>query len=145
MIMDLNPDFPIVSGEFAMPNGWTLTLPVELNRRIEDGSLVLWASELTCWINIWNNDANLPMQEQAEHILKDAHPARRDEQIDTSDKLLRVTYELDEDDLERDAARSSSISGHVISPAGLVQISAYYDTDEARSLGYQIIRSVRQA
>ena len=142
--MSLNPDFPAVSGDFAMPNAWSLTLPVEFNRRIEDGSLVLWTDELTFWINVWNNDAKLSMQEQAERILKDASPARRDEQIERADTLLRLTYELDEEDPERAMPAYSSISGHVMSAQGLVQIAAYFDTAEARSLGYQVIHSVRQ-
>ena len=140
----MNPDFPIVSGDFAMPNAWSLTLPVEFNRRIEDGSLVLWTEDLTFWINVWNNDANMSMQEQAERILKDASPGRRDEQIERGDTLLRLTYELDEDDPERTMPACSSISAHVMSAKGLVQISAYFDTDEARLLGYQVIHSVRQ-
>ena len=141
----MNPEFPVVSGELAMPNAWSLTLPVEFNRRIEDGSLVLWTDELTFWINVWNNDANLSMPEQADRILMDASPARRDEQIERSDQLLRLTYELDEEDPDRTVPAYSSISGHVISAKGLVQMSAYYDTPDARSLGYQIIHSVRQA
>ncbi|MES2019555.1 MAG: hypothetical protein V4484_23935 [Pseudomonadota bacterium] len=142
--MELNPDFPIVSGAFAMPNNWTLTLPVECNRRVEDGSLVLWTHDLTLWINIWQNDANLSMQEQAERILAQASAARREQNIERSDTLLRLTYELAEQDSEQPTTEQRAISGHVISPAGYVQIAAYFDTPEARTVGYQVIGSVRQ-
>lgn len=134
--MDLNPDFPIVRGAIAMPNNWTLTLPLELNRRIDDGSLVLWNDELTFWIDIWHNDANLSMQQQADRILAQASAARREQKIERGDALLRLTYELDEE--------PSAISGHVISPTGYVQIAAHYDTPEARALGYRVIDSLVQ-
>jgi hypothetical protein len=142
--MSLNPDFPVVSGAFGMPNQWTLTLPVQFNRRVEDGSLVLWAPDLTFWIDIWNNDANLSMQDQTARILKDANPARRAEKLERSGALLRLSYELTEEDSEQATMQHSSISGHVISASGYVQIAAYYDTPEARLLGYQVIESVRQ-
>lgn len=143
MNMELHPDFPVVTGDFSMPNGWSLTLPVEFNRRIEDGSLVLWMPGLTFWINVWNNDAKASPEEQLDNILISANPARRDQQIERGATLLRVTYELAEEDEERPTTDYSSISGHVIAHSGFVQISAYYDTPEARSLGYQVIHSVR--
>jgi hypothetical protein len=134
--LDLNPDFPVVNGTLPMPNNWSLTLPVAFNRRIEDGSLVLWTSELTFWINIWNNDAGLTMQQQAERILKDASAARSNEQMETGATLLRLSYELDDE--------PGSISGHVMSASGYVQIAAAFDTPQARALACQVIASVRQ-
>ena len=53
---ELNPDFPIVDGDYHLTGGWHIVLPQPFNRRIEDGSLVLWTGELTFWFNVWNNE-----------------------------------------------------------------------------------------
>jgi hypothetical protein len=142
--MDLHPDFPVVTGDYALTKDWTVALPASFNRRIEDGSMVLWMPGLTFWINVWNNDAGLAMDDQVKRILAGASAERSDEQIERNAGLLRLTYELAEEDQEREVSEYSAISGHVISPSGYVQISAHYDTPEARSLGYQVIHSVRQ-
>jgi len=142
--MTLHPDFPVVTDNYPMTKDWTAVLPVAFNRRIEDGSLVLWRPDLTFWINVWNNDAMLSIDEQLGRILGSASAERSDEQIERGDALVRLTYELPDEDPERPASDCSAISAHVISPSGYVQISAHYDTPEARTLGYQIIHSITQ-
>lgn len=142
--MTLHPDFPVVTDNYPMTKDWTAVLPVTFNRRIEDGSLVLWRPDLTFWINVWNNDAALTIDQQLDRILDGASAERSDEQIERNEALVRVTYELPEEDPERPDGDFSAISGHVISATGYVQISAHYDTPEARALGYQIIHSIRQ-
>ena len=137
--MSLHPDFPVVTGDYAITKDWSLMLPVEFNRRIEDGSMVLWMPELTFWINVWNNDGKVPPEEQLARILKDADSDRSDEKIERGDALLSLTYELA--DAEPDG---KAISAHVISQMGYVQISAHYDTTEARSLAYAIVRSLKE-
>jgi hypothetical protein len=139
--MSLHPDFPVVTGEYAMRKDWLVSLPAQFNRRIEDGSLVLWMPELTFWINVWSNDAGLSMDEQLVRIRAGAGGS--DEQLERGDALVRLTYELADEESEHAPAQCSAISGHVIAPSGYVQISAHYDTPEARSLGYQIIHSIR--
>jgi hypothetical protein len=139
---DLHPDFPVVSGDYLMTTGWHVSLPEEFNRRIEDGSLVLWRPELTFWINVWNNDNQLTVDQQLNAILNSASDDRSDEKIDRDSAITRLTYELTEIDPERANAEYRSISGYVISSRGYAQISAYYDSPSARTLGYQIIHSV---
>ena len=138
----LHPDFPVVSGALPMPNGWQLVLPVSFNRRIEDGSLVLWRPDLTFWINVWNNDHQLSAEGQLNGILEVAASHRTDEHIDRSGGLIRLTYELAESAPGGELATCRSISGYAISPLGYVQISAYVDSPEARTLGYSVIHSL---
>ncbi len=139
---DMHPDFPVVTGDYAMTKGWRIALPQEFNRRIDEGSLVLWRPELTFWINVWNSDGKVAMAEVLARLRAEASPARTDEQVDTNDTVMRLTYDLSEDDTERADADGSSINGFVIVPTGYVQISAYYDSPEARLLAGQIIRSI---
>lgn len=139
MSTELHPDFPVVSGDFVLTKGWRIDLPEKFNRRVEDGSLVLWRPDLTFWINVWNNDHQRSIEELLQKILMDVSPNRSDEQIERAGGVSRLTYELAEEDLGREKSGYRSINGYVISDAGYVQISAYYDTPQARNLGYRII------
>lgn len=142
MSTSLHPDFPVVTGNFVLTKGWRITLPEEFNRRIEDGSLVLWRPELTFWINVWNNERQASTEELLTRLLADAHPDRREEQLERSGTMARLTYMLAEEDAEGDQAQSPSINGFVIADAGYVQIAAYYDSPEALTQAYAIIHSV---
>jgi len=123
----------------VLTKGWRIDLPEKFNRRVEDGSLVLWRPDLTFWINVWNNDHRRSIEELLQKILVDVNPDRRDEQIERAGGVSRLTYELAEVDLGREKSGYHSINGYVISDAGYVQISAYYDTPQARNLAYRII------
>ena len=143
MSTELHPDYPLVTGDYQLTKGWRINLPQEFNRRIEEGSLVLWRPELTFWVNVWNNEGDVTVDEVLTRLLAAASPDRRDEKIDTSAPTLRLTYELAEDDTERDESTGQSINGFVICPSGYVQISAYYDSPQARALAYDTIGSIR--
>jgi hypothetical protein len=145
MSTELHPDFPVVTGNVVMTKGWRINLPEGFNRRIEDGSLVLWRPELTFWINVWNNDAKASVDELLTRLRGQAHPDRRDEQLERSDALVRLTYALAEADeaAEGEEPAANSINGFIIAAAGYVQISAYYDSAPARALADEVIRSVR--
>lgn len=143
MSTELHPDYPIVTGDYAMTKGWRINLGQEFNRRIEEGSLVLWRPDLTFWINVWNNDGQVSVDGVLQRLLADASPGRGEEKIETTAQMARLTYELAEDDAERDESGGESINGFVIYPGGYVQISAYYDSPQARSLAYQAIASIR--
>lgn len=52
----LHPDYPVVSGDYQLTETWSVSLPLKFNRRIEDGSLILWRPGLTIYFTAWNND-----------------------------------------------------------------------------------------
>jgi hypothetical protein len=132
MSTELNPDFPVVTGEYVLTKGWCVSLRDEFNRRVEDGSLVLWQPDLTFWINAWNNEGQASVDGVLKRLLADASAERTEEQIEKTGTMARLTYELPEE-----------INGYIVYQAGYLQISAYYDTPEARTLACEIIRSVR--
>jgi hypothetical protein len=143
MSTDLHPDYPVVAGEYVLTKGWRLNLREQFNRRIDDDSLVLWRPELTFWINIWNNDGPASADEVLARLLADASPERSDEKVEKTQTVSRLSYELAEDDTERDESSGKSINGFIIYPKGYAQIAAYFDSAEARALAYEIIASVR--
>lgn len=139
MSTEMDPDFPIVTGDYVMTKGWRVNLRGDFNRRIEEGSLVLWQPELTFWINVWNNEGQVSVDEVLKRLLADASPARIEEQLVKNGEMVRLTYELAEDA----GPGPKLINGFIIYPSGYVQLSAYYDSSDARSLAYTIIESVR--
>ncbi|MEJ7808082.1 MAG: hypothetical protein WKG03_19440 [Telluria sp.] len=143
MSTELHPDFPVVSGDYAMTKGWRMALPEDFNRRIEDCSLVLWRPELTFWINVWQSEGQTTVDEVLARLLAGASTQRSAEKVEQAGQMARLTYELAEDDAERTDSDNNSVNGFIISPAGYVQVSAYYDTVQARTMAYDIIASVR--
>lgn len=143
--MSPHPDYPIVTGVYQMTDEWTVVLPEVFNRRVEEGSLVLWRPALTFWITTWGNDGSQSADERLKSILEAASDLRSDQQIERTRDLIRLTYELPEEDASRSSAIYRSISGYVISVQGHVQISAYFDTPSARDLGYRVIHTVHSA
>ncbi len=142
---ELNPDFPVVVGHYQLTQGWHVELPQPFNRRIDDGSLVLWMPELTFWINIWHNDRQASVEQLLADATRQLSPLRRDEQLVQAGGMTRLTYELTEADDEPDAPDTTSINASLVAPAGLLQLSAYADSPAARDLAYQIIASVSAA
>ena len=143
--MSLHPDYPIVTGQYQMTDEWTVMLPEKFNRRVEEGSLVLWRPALTFWVIIWGNDGDVSTDERLTSILAAASSLRTDQQIERTGDIIRLTYELPAEDTSRSQPAYRSISGYVISALGHVQISAYFDTPLARTLGYEVIHSVQMA
>jgi hypothetical protein len=142
--MNLNPDFPVVEGLFRLTREWELELPGRFNRRMEEGSMVLWRPGLTFWIAVWGREADKTPEETLALLLEFASPDRIDEKVDRAGDLVRLTYRLHEQDPERNPAEYTSISGYVIAPSGHVQITAYADDVAATSAGEQVIASVRR-
>ena len=141
--MNLHPDYPIVTGAYRMTDAWTTLLPESFNKRFEDGNLVLWRPALTFWITIFGNDDGQSTDKRLTSILEAASDIRSDQQIERTAGLVRLTYELAEEDASRRTPIYKSISGYVIAAGGHVQISAYFDTPDARTLGYKVIHSVQ--
>jgi hypothetical protein len=51
---------------------WALVLPEKINRRIENGDLVIWRPGFTVWIAVWNGDK--PAQQTLSWIKETASP-----------------------------------------------------------------------
>ena len=139
---ELNPDFPVVTGNYQLTAGWRVQLPLPFNRRIEDGSMVLWNPELTVWIDIWHNDRKAGVDELLEEATRNLPAQRRDEQLNKTSALALLTYELTELAGDLEAPEAHSVNACIAAPAGLVQVCAYFDSPEARLLGLEIIRSI---
>jgi hypothetical protein len=141
--MSLHPDFPIIEGRYRLTEEWELHLPDKFNRRVEDGSLVLWRPGLTFWISVWGSLPQATPEGALSWMLRDASPERTDEKIERSGDVIRLSYRLREQRPDGTPQALASINACVIAPAGLLVIAAYCDSPEAESTGGEVIASVR--
>lgn len=122
----LHPDFPIVSGKIPLTDQWTLALPERFNRRVENGSLVLWRPGLTVWVNCWHGNTGETAQGLLNQALSDRSPDSYDLRQGASEGFLWAAYRHDE---VRDGAKVFSLN--VIATSGSAQtvMSVYFDAD----------------
>lgn len=126
------PGFPLVHGDYDLNAEWTIHLPEQFARRVEDGSLVLWRPGLTIWMIDWDNDNDQTRAQRLEWIRDEASPARFDQRESTAHGVTRFSYRLRD---ENDDGPVKSLSGYVIADHGHLQLSIYFDdvTDQAKA------------
>lgn len=136
------PRFPVVSGDYAMTNDWSVTLPGEFFRRFEDDSLVLWRPAHTVWTLVWGLPQDVSRSAQVASLVKRrATEATELEVHETADRH-RISYRLDE---EQDGATVHALYGFVVSDRGYVQMAQYLDILEDLERAREILQSVREA
>lgn len=131
----LHPDFPVVSGDYQLSTDWAITLPQELNRRVEDQDLVLWRPGFTVWMSLWNNDHDETIHERIQWLQSDTDPTAFDVSVQAEDVPARYSYRLNED---REEGVVYALYGFAVKDDGHIQIAIYVDSEgditEAKSL-----------
>jgi hypothetical protein len=103
-----------VSGEHRMTEDWSIALPTgDFQRRIEEGSLVLWRPGLTAWIDVYG--ATRSLASVREVMSADAFDVREDART--------LTYRL------RESNDAFSLYGFVVGRSGYVQLAVYFDRE----------------
>ena len=122
--MSLHPDYHVIEGYLQLTAAWSLELEQPLNRRIEDGSMVLWRPGFTIWLNVWGNDNDETIDDRAGRIKSDVSSEAHDIVSGTSGGLFRHSYRLEE------MSGNKFVYGYfgfIIAPEGHVQIAIYFD------------------
>lgn len=138
--MPLHPDFPVVEGRCQLTENWSIELDQPHNRRLEDGSMVLWRPAFTIWLSVRGNDRKETISQRVAWIVSEASPAAFD--ILSGDKpgCYRHAYRLDEDGEDGPV---HAYYGHLVAATGHVQIVAYFDRLEDAVLAKAIVESLR--
>jgi hypothetical protein len=135
----LHPKYPVIDGLYRMTEGWALTLDQKHNRRIEDGSLVIWRPGFTIWTRVWNAKVG----QTAEQNLKLLRKGMSDKAIDVKEEkdgnVLKLSYRLDE---ASDDKRQPAFYGFGVGATGHVQISIYFDDEKDLAKARQIFKSL---
>src|SRR5262245_61687822 len=141
----LNPDYPIVSGEYRLTSEWSLRLPGSFNRRFEDGQLVLWRPGFTIWCIIWNNDHGESTHIRLASLRDNIAAAAREIQVIEEPQVIRLLYRLDEVREERAGATVYALYAYIIGQRGHVQIAYYADSIGDLSMARSIVLSIAES
>lgn len=138
--MDLHPDYPVVSGDYRLTDDWTATLPFEMNKRIEDGCLVVWRPGFTVWIIVWGNDKNQSAAERLEEVKGRADGAATEIAVELKPVPARLSYRLIE---EHGRGLVNGFYGFAFKPEGHVQLAVYFDQESDVEYAFRLHRSLR--
>jgi hypothetical protein len=137
----LHPDFPVINGRYEITKDWSIDLPEQFNRRIEDESLVIWRPGFTMWIIVWDNNKNeAPEARLAKFKARISERAfDLDESRDA--RVIFFSYRLAE---ASDDDSVPALNGFAIGENGHVQISIYFDQESDVAEGATIFKSLRE-
>lgn len=119
-------DLPVVSGDYRLSEDWTLTLPVEMNRRIQDQHLVLWRPGFTVWLSLRKNCYAESVQERLKRFQLDTSPEAFDACVRADDTPARYSYRLGEC---RQEGTVYSLYGFAVKEDGHLQIAIDVDRE----------------
>ena len=135
----LHPDFPVIEGKYQMTAEWFITLGQEHNRRVDEGSLVLWRPGLTIWINIWGNDNNESIEERLKWISAESSPNAFEVNSKNKGSTHAFSYRLNETE---NGKVTRSYNGYFLANDSHVQVSVYFDSESESNKAKSIIESV---
>ncbi len=138
----LHPDFPVVRGAVRLGDDWALTLAEPHNRRVEDGSLVLWRPGFTVWVNLWGNDDRQSVADRLSRIRGDISGAAFGLEESAAGPVARLSYRLEGPGPD---GTVHALYGFAVGPGGHVQIAIYFDAESDLPAARTIVASVRTA
>lgn len=133
------PGFPLVEGDYALTEGWSIHLSKPFARRIEEGDLVLWRPGLTIWLSAWSNDHNESQAKRLAHIKKSASRKRFADSESTADNVTRFSYRLRD---ENEHGPVESLYGFVIGDEDHLQLAIYFDDPADEACARELVASV---
>ena len=136
----LSTDFPVVGGLYQLTDDWSVSLPGEFKRRIEDGDLVLWSPALTLWIAVWKNDQGASKESRLDSIKKAMSSDAEEIKTSASATLLRLSYRLRE---EEDAV--AAVYGFAVGERGQVEMAIYPEAETDVNAAQAILQSLTES
>jgi hypothetical protein len=136
----LHPKYPVIEGNYRMTEDWAVTLDQKYNRRIEDGSLVIWRPGFTIWTNVWNAKEGETPEQNLQLLKKDISAKATDMKEEKEGTILKLSYRLDEASEDK---RRPAFYGFAVGPTGHVQISIYFDDEKDLATARQIFKSLK--
>ena len=137
-LMELHPDYPVVEGEYQMTKNWLVDLPTRFNRRIDDGSLVIWRPGFTIWVEAYSNDNDRSNIDCLNEIRDDSSPERHSEMTEDDNGVLRFSYRLNEDGNDS----GNAFYCFAVADVGHVMMAIYFDEADDINDALRIWRSI---
>lgn len=122
---DLPPESPVVSGDFPLADGWSITLPCLMNLRVEEDVTILSRPDLVVYLMVWGNEEDQPIQTRLAELRQEIPEGATDIQVRSAGDLQHLTYQLTEEE-------APGLHGLAIGKSGHVQLAVYcFDESEA--------------
>jgi hypothetical protein len=131
----LHPDFPVVTGRLQVTEEWAMVLPMEFNRRTEDGDLVIWRPGFTIWIAVWRMKETETAEERRSWIRETTSPRAYDMEEGCEDGVWQLQYRLAEEAEDR---RHPALYCYAVGSRSEADMAFYFDREEDLELAQQV-------
>ena len=121
-----------------MTQDCSIALPEPMNRRVEDGQLVLWRPGLTAWTTVWVNDEE--PQARLAKVLQGTSPAGYDRKNWSTGNVLFHSYRLDEQSAD---GRAPALYTAAVGPSSHVHLAVYFDDEGDIASAEQLAHSIQ--
>jgi hypothetical protein len=128
--------YPLVDGHHVLTDDWSIELPAQFARRIDQGSLVLWNPELTLWFDAFGNSLRTSRSVRLRE-LRTKVPADATDVRESADPVVtRLSYRMRK-------AEADCLYTFVIADAGHLQIACYFDTADRAARAAEVVATVQ--
>lgn len=137
----LNPNFPVVDGQIQVDKRWSVKISRKSNRRIEDGSLVIWRPGFTIWIDVVNHNGKQSARENLNQIRKHVSSGAFGVEEESDGGLLRLAYRLNEPAKDK---RVAAFYCFAVTRSGHIQMAVYFDDEKDLPEARAVWRSLKE-
>lgn len=137
----LHPNFPVVEGRYQLTKEWSVVLPEKFNRRIEDGSLVIWRPGFTMWVSVWGNDKNETKKERLWQLRTRISGQAFDLNEAQQANAMLFSYRLKENKKDK---RVPALYGFAFGESGHVQVGIYFNQESDLAKAREILGSLHE-
>ncbi|WP_394209518.1 hypothetical protein [Enterovibrio calviensis] len=138
----LHPNFPTVEGRYKFTDSWSVFLPEKLNRRLDDGDVVLWKRGFTVYLAAWDNDKDLPIETLYEETVYGISSSAYDIEEEIKDGIRYFSYRLIEESSDE---RVAAFYGYAVNGNGFIQLAVYIDSEENIDTARELLWSLESA
>lgn len=121
--------YPVDAGTVQVTNNWALDVANRMFRRFDKGSLVIWRTGFTIWLNSFESN-NSSIERRLQALLDEISPEKTDFQQQSQNGLHKIRYHLVED---IDGHKQSSVNIFGLAKNHQIQMSIYYDDPQYSS------------
>lgn len=131
--------FPLVEGRHQLTAQWSLELPGQFARRIEEGSLVLWRPGLTLWLDAFGNNHRTSRSQRLREIRADVSERATNIREVADNKVMRLIYRLSDTNA---SGPVEAVYAFTFSDDGHLQMAGYFDAAADELVAEAIAASV---
>jgi hypothetical protein len=132
-------EFPTLEGEYRLSAYWEIVLPCALQRRFEEGSLVLWRPGILARVKVWENDHDEPKEVRLQRVRQGIASGAFDEITETNGAVIRYAYRSKEE-----SSGATAFHGFTFGNSGHVQMTVHFDHESDVETAQKMWRGPRE-